>query len=347
MTTEAKAGTSRFARRRTPSPEERAPATNVDGGGTPARVIFFGSGEFAVPVLESIRADPTVELVAVVSVPDRPAGRSGAPAAVPVVNRARALGLPIIQPARLKGPDTVASLERYRADVAVLADYGRIVPPDLLAVPRRGFLNLHPSLLPRHRGASPIAAAILGGDQETGVTVFQMDQGMDTGPILAAERLGLSGAETARALEVELATLAAELLGRCLGPFLAGTLVPVPQGEGATVTRPLRREDGHLDPARPARELERQVRALQPWPGSFVETSVGRLVVWAAEAEVVPGAHPARPGLLGPRGLDVADGLLVLREVQLAGARRMTWEACTRGRPALVGSMTSPVSDVR
>ena len=167
----------------------------------------------------------------------------------------------------------------------MLADYGRLVPSAVLDLPRHGALNLHPSLLPRHRGAAPIPAAILAGDAETGVTLMRMDEGLDTGPIVAQRRVPLSGDETAPELEGRLAEVAAELLVATLPAWLAGRLDATPQPEdGATLTRPLRREDGRLDPVRRRRELERQVRAYQPWPGSFLDDGPTRLIVWQASA---------------------------------------------------------------
>jgi methionyl-tRNA formyltransferase len=151
----------------------------------PARTLFFGSGAFAVPVLEALLSIPTVDLVAVVTTPDRPAGRDRQVTATPVARRAADLGLPILRPASLRAPEAEAAISRSRPNLAVLADYGRIVPPAILGLPDAGFLNLHPSLLPRHRGATPIAATILAGDAEAGVTLFRMDAGLDTGPIVA------------------------------------------------------------------------------------------------------------------------------------------------------------------
>ena len=210
----------------------------------------------------------------------------------------------------------------------MLADYGRLVPPALLDLDH-GALNLHPSLLPRHRGATPIPAAILAGDEETGVSLMRMDEGLDTGPLIAQVRVVLE-----EILEVE----ADRLLTANLGPWIRGKLAAHPQAtEGATLTRPLRREDGRLDVARPAIELERQVRALQPWPGSFVETDTGRLVIWAATAERDPAAP--RAGTFDDLGIGVATGeRLRLGEVQPAAGRRMSWSAFVRGRPAIVGS---------
>jgi methionyl-tRNA formyltransferase len=221
----------------------------------------------------------------------------------------------------------------------VLADYGQIVPGELLDLPH-GALNLHPSLLPRHRGATPIPAAILAGDRETGVSLMRMDAGLDTGPLVAVEHVSLAGDETAPALEARLAIVAAGLLARSLEPWLAGEIEPEPQpADGVTLTRSLRRADGILDPDLPAQLLERQVRAHLPWPGSFVEIDGDRLVV--LEASVTGGDGDDEPGRFvpDPLGLALATGAgrLVLDEVQPAGGRPMGGEAFLRGRPAVLG----------
>jgi methionyl-tRNA formyltransferase len=245
---------------------------------------------------------------------------------------------PILTPARLRDPASLDEITRLGPDLVVLADYGQIVPSPLLDV-RHGALNLHPSLLPRYRGATPIPAAILAGDAETGVTLMRMDSGLDTGPIVAQSRVRLEGDETTPLLEETLEVEAAGLLTRALGPWLRGKLAATPQpDEGATLTRPLRREDGRLDPGRPTVDLERQIRAYQPWPGSFVETITGRVVIW--RAEVVP-AGPA-PGTFDEERLGASDGALRLREVQPAGGTRMSWDAFVRGRPTIVGSSIVP-----
>lgn len=317
-------------------------AADPGGGGrapSRARTLFFGSGAFAVPILDALVAAPEVDLVGVVGAPDRPTGRHAVRTPVPAVARARELGLPVFQPARLRDPASADALARLEPDLGVLADYGRIVPPPVLELPARGILNIHPSLLPRHRGASPIPAAILAGDTETGVTLIRMDAGVDTGPIVARASWPLTGAETGPELEARAAHEGASLVQRTLGPWLAGQISPLPQDEaGATLTKPLRREDGRLDPDESVAALERRVRALQPWPGSWLETVVGRLAVWRGEA--VPGfaAPEGRPGLFGRFGLHASDGHLALREVQPAGRRRMTWDEFVRGHPAIVGS---------
>jgi methionyl-tRNA formyltransferase len=304
-----------------------------------ARTIFFGSGSFAVPILEAVHAAPEVELVGVVGPPDRPTGRNARPTPAPAVARARELGVPVLQPLRLRAPETVEAVRDLDAALGVLADYGRIVPPAILGLPPRGILNVHPSLLPRHRGATPIPATIRHGDAEAGVSVIRMDDGIDTGPLVAQERWPLAGTETTPELEARAADAGAALLARTLRPWLAGELPAVPQREdGATLTRPLRRADGRLDASRPVAELERQVRALQPWPGSWLETVVGRLIVWRAEAIAGFLSDEAVPGWIGRFGLNASDGHLALREVQPAGGRRMSWDELVRGRPTIVGT---------
>ncbi len=303
--------------------------------GDPVRTVFLGSGSFAVPILEALCAAPEVDIVGVVSAPDRPVGRRHEPTPTPLAARAAALGLPLLRPSSIRDETAIDAVASLRASLGVLADYGRIVPQSVLDLPPHGILNVHPSLLPRHRGATPIPAAILAGDVTTGVTIIRMDAGLDTGPIVASEAWTLDGTETAPELEARAAAVGGELLARILPRWLEGSIVARPQDEGAaTLTRPLRREDGRLDPSRPAAGLARQVRAYQPWPGSYLETPGGRLTVWRAvvmpsQVGDVPGRlvdHARRPALT------TAAGRLVLEDVQPAGGRRMTGEAFLHGR---------------
>lgn len=301
-----------------------------------ARTVFIGSGAFGRETLWRLAEHPDVELVGVVTAPSRPAGRGGHTAVTPIHEAARHLEIrSILTPARLREREALDEVLGLAPDLVVLADYGQIVPSALLDL-RHGALNLHPSLLPRYRGATPIPAAILAGDRETGVTLMRMDAGLDTGPIVAQTRVGLAGDETTPLLEETLEVTAADLLTRYLGPWLRDKITATPQREeGVTLTRPLRREHGRLDPARPGVELERQIRAYQPWPGSFVDTHAGRLIVWRADLE--DGGPPA--GVFDEGGIGIGDGSrLRLREVQPAGRDRMSWDAYLRGRPAIVGS---------
>ena len=310
----------------------------------PARTVFFGSGQFAVPILEALVAAPEVDLVGVVSAPDRQSGRRQESTPTPVVARARELGIPVLQPARLRDEATIRDLAALQPDLGILADYGRIVPAAILDLPRHGILNVHPSLLPRHRGASPIPATILAGDPTTGVTLIRMDAGLDTGPIVVVTSWPLEGTETAPEVEARAAAEGAALVRRTLADWLAGRLTARAQDEtSASLTRPLRRADGRLDPRLPAATLERQVRALQPWPGTFVETAFGPLKVWRAEAIQAPSAGHETLGIgtFGPPPdlrLGTTDGDLLLAEVQPAGGRRMTGRALLLGRPALAGT---------
>ena len=276
----------RRGRRRGPRGDERPGVSARPGPPDDGRVraVFLGSGAFAVPSLRAPRRQPARPR----SSPSSPRSRSA-----PVATRhgssprsthshAQANIHPILTPPRLRHPDAIAAILALRPKLAVLADYGQIVPPPLLDLPL-GALNLHPSPLPRFRGAAPVPATILAGDDTTAVTLMRMDAGLDTGPIVARALVDLSGDETAPELESRLAETAASLLDRSLAGWIDGSLTAVPQPEeGVVLTRPLRREDGRLDPSRPAAELERAVRAYQPWPGTFVELPEGRLVVTAA-----------------------------------------------------------------
>ena len=310
--------------------------TDGRAGGSRVRTVFLGSGGFGVESLWRLDGHDAVDLVGVVTTPPRPAGRKQQLTSTVIDGHAAELAVQtILRPERLRAPESIAAVLALRPQLLVLADYGQIVPSVLLEL-EHGALNLHPSLLPRHRGATPIPATILAGDAQSGVTLIRMDAGLDTGPIVAQRRVDLDGLETAPRLEEKLEAIADHLLDESLGPWIRGELEPRPQPEtGATLTHPLRREDGRLDVSRPAVDLWRQVRAYQPWPGSFVDTDDGRLVVW--KASVGPGVGGV-PGLFATDGLDTADGRLLLHEVQPAGGKRMNWDAYVRGRPGIVGS---------
>lgn len=320
-----------------------APGPGDPASAAVARTVFFGSGSFAVPVLEALTELPIVRVVAVVSAPDRPAGRKAVLTPTPVTVRGHELGLAVLQPVRVRRPEAVEELSALAPDLVVLADYGQLIPRALLELPPRGFLNLHPSALPRHRGAAPIPATIVAGDRESAVTLMVVTEEMDAGPIVAVEPFEVRLDDTAATLELRAAEAAARLLRRALPEWLAGGLEPRPQSsEGVTLTRPLSREDGRLmagDALDPA-AFERRVRAYQPWPGSFLDTPIGRLVIWRAvpapaESGDVPDrivAHGAGLALTGP------SGRVVLEEVQLAGRRRVSGAELRRGYPGLVGS---------
>jgi methionyl-tRNA formyltransferase len=314
-----------------------APGRAADG----VRTVFFGSGAFAVPSLDALAGDPRVDLVGIVTAPDRPAGRGRTMLPTPVARRARTMWLPLLQPLRVGEPEVVDEIAALQPDLGVLADYGQIIPGRLLELPRLGILNLHPSLLPRHRGATPIPAAIAAGDPRVGVTIIRMDEGLDTGPIVATTEWPTTGRETTPQLEAYAAREAATLLGRTLDGWVAGEIRPEPQpSQGATITRRLRRDDARLDPTRSAADLERHVRAFLPWPGSMLETPAGRLVLH--RASVAPSEAGDEPGSLVAQGdglaLTTGDGRLVLDEVQLAGRRPLAGPEFLRGQRELLGT---------
>jgi methionyl-tRNA formyltransferase len=311
------------------------------------RVVFVGSGRFGSPALAMLAAkaserDASIDLVAVVTAPPRPAGRHHRAAATPIALLAERLGIgPVLAPQRLRLPDAVAEVGAVAPDLLVVADYGQVVPPALLGL-AHGALNLHPSRLPRHRGASPIAATILAGDRDTAVTIIRMDAGVDTGPIVAvSEPIPVGDDATAPELEDLLAAEAGALLERTLPAWLDGAITALPQPSvGVTSTALLHREDGRLDPSRPALELERRVRAYRPWPGTFLEAEGGERV-GVLRAAVAASEPEDREGRLvedrGGLALATADGRLRLIELQPAGGRPMPADAFMLGRPGLIG----------
>lgn len=295
------------------------------------RVLFYGTPEFALPTLAALLERH--EVVAVVTQPDRPAGRGRRLTAPPVKRRAEPAGVPVLQPPRLRDPEWPERLARFGAEVAVVVAFGQILPGAVLDVARRGSINVHASLLPRYRGAAPIAWAIIRGETETGITTFQMDPGMDTGDILLQEAAAIGPDETAGELAARLSRLGADVLVRTLDRL--DSLRPVAQdGSAATLAPRLKKEDGWLQLAEPARDLANRVRGCNPWPGSAVMTPVGRLLLWRATA--VPHAVTVEPGTLVPEGaggvgVATGNGLLVPIDVQPENRKTMRWEDFLRG----------------
>lgn len=288
-----------------------------------ARIAFFGTPPFSVPALRACQSVGTV--VAVVTQPDRPRGRGQQVTPSAVKGEAERAGLPVLQPPRLKGTDFGQQLLELRLDVAVVAAYGRILPPEVLSAPRLGCLNVHASLLPRWRGAAPIQWAIASGDAETGVCLMQMEAGLDTGPVLAVRRTPILPDDTSETLHARLSELGGALLRDALPRFLAGELAPRAQPtEGVTIARLVQKDDGRLDWTRPAVELERRVRAFVPWPGGWTPLGAHLLKVW--RAQVVEGSGPPGTVLAAQGVLEVGcgEGALRLLEVQPEGKRRMT-----------------------
>ena len=306
------------------------------------RIVFMGSPEFAVPVLRALAEHYPV--AGVVTQPDKPAGRGKKLTPPPVKVVAQELGLPVMQPRRLKAPEAFAQLQTWDPELIVVAAYGQILRPNVLALPRYGCINVHASLLPRWRGASPVQHAILAGDKETGITIMLMDEGLDTGPILSQRAIPIASDDTAATLSARLATLGAALLLETLPDYLTGALQPQPQPEeGVTYAPLLKKEDGRLDFSKPAEVLARQVRAFNPWPGTFTEWKGGLLKVHRAEAVDAPSPGPGvRLIWQGFPALGTAEGILVLQEVQPAGKRSMPGNAFLHGARDWAADPASP-----
>jgi methionyl-tRNA formyltransferase len=316
------------------------------------RVIFMGTPEFAVPSLRLLveRATPGdlapdgLQIVGVMTRVDKPSGRGRQVVHSPVKQVALEAGLPVYQPGPLRRPESLALLTSLAPDLIVVAAFGQILPSEVIHLPARGCLNIHASLLPRHRGAAPIAAAILASDAETGVTIMQMDEGLDTGPILTTRATPIGPEETAGELTARLAGIGAALLGETLPGWLAGAITPIPQDESrATMTRLLRKEDGLLDWTQPADLLARQVRACTPWPGAYTFWNGQQLKVMRAHvvdpgvagAERRPGECFLLPGTQPTLAVACGAGALALAVVQLQGKRAMPVDDLLRGYPAL------------
>lgn len=297
---------------------------------TMTRVVFMGSPEFAIPVLKALTHE--FDVVGVVTQPDRPAGRGRQLKAPAVKQAAQALNLHVIQPPRLRAPEAVEQLRHWSPELIVVAAYGQILRPDVLALPEYGCINVHASLLPRWRGAAPIQAALLEGDLETGVTIMKMDEGVDTGAILSQRGIPIEPDDTAGSLAEKLSLLGAELLGETLPRYLAGQIKPQAQGiQGATYAPMLKNEDGLLDLTQPAEALARRVRAFNPRPGTFLVLDGAALKIHSAHAEINGSTPGQRLVYRGKPALGTGKGILVLDEVQPPGKRPMDGRAFLAG----------------
>ena len=308
---------------------------------SPLRVVFMGTPQFAAPALNALCVIPMLAVVAAYTPPDRKQGRGQAPAPSPVKQRAQQLGIPVEQPATLRNPVAVNRLSAYAPDLVVVAAYGRLLPTEVLNLPRFGCLNLHPSLLPRHRGPSPVAGAILAGDDATGVTVMLLDAGMDTGPIVAQRSRSIGPEDDAETLTAELFRDGAALLNELIPDWIAGALAAVPQDdEQATYTSKLERADGLADWTRPAEFLARQQRAYAPWPGLHTKWDGKEVKL----LDVAPGPDGyAAPGTVtatadAPVAVGSGRGLLAVRRLQLEGRRPADAADFARGYPNFIGA---------
>lgn len=305
----------------------------------PVRVVLAGTPEFSVPCLEACRASGA-EVVAVYTQPDRPAGRGRKLTSSPVKQAAVAAGIPVEQPESLKSQEARDALAAYRADLMVVVAYGLILPRKVLALPRLGCWNVHASLLPRWRGAAPIQRAILAGDAESGVDLMQMEAGLDTGPVLLERRTPIARGDTGGSLHDRLSALGADVLAEGLRRVIAGeTLATTPQPEaGVTYAHKLDKAEAKLNFHRPAIELERQVRAFDPWPVAEGDIAGESLRIWAAQA--IAREHHAAPGSVlstGRDGIEIAcgEGSLRVTSLQRAGGKRIGATDYLNARPDL------------
>ena len=309
----------------------------------PLRLVFMGTPEFAVPALAAL-LDAGHDVVGVYTQPDRRSGRGRRLSAPPVKTFAEDRRLPVFQPASLReDAEARHAIAELAPDAIIVAAYGLFLPEDTLAVPRLGCLNIHPSLLPRHRGPSPVATAILEGDQTTGVTIMLLDEGMDTGPILAQRETPIAPKETCDNLTARLFDIGANLLVETLQQWNAGHISPIPQNDAnATITKRLQRADGRIDWNQPADSIARQIRAFTTWPGTFTTWRARTLKI--LEAEPLNATHADPPGkVVGMNGAGVAtftgQGALRLMRVQMEGRRASSAADFARGYPDFVGSV--------
>lgn len=308
----------------------------------------MGTPEFAVPILQTLIDTQTV--VGVVTQPDKPAGRGNRLQAPPIKHLAEAAGIPIYQPKSLRREEAAEPLRAWGPDAIVVAAFGQILRPHVLYLPPHGSINVHASLLPRWRGASPIQHAILAGDEATGITLMRMDEGLDTGPMFVQESLAIGSRETAETLHDRLAALGAAMVGRYLDDILSGALAAVAQNDtGSTYAPMIKKEAGQIDWSRDSQAIDRLIRAMTPWPGATT--------TWEGQPLRILMADPVEREVAGPPGrvAQTAGGVMVaagsgglrLGRVQLAGKRALDIAEFVRGRPDFIGGMliTPPAAD--
>lgn len=304
----------------------------------------MGSPEFAVPSLERLILNG-YQVVAAYTQPDRPAGRGHFLGSTPVKRAAVSWGLPVVQPDSLKEAGVVAQLADFRPDVIVIAALGQILPQSVLGLPEYRCVNIHPSLLPRFRGASPVASAILAGDDFTGVSLMLLDEGLDTGPILGRAQISISPQDTTGSLTAKLSLIAAQLLLEVLPRWLRGEIEPQPQSEAeATYSAQISKEEGKLDWHLPAVEIWRRVRAFQPWPECYTTWQGKQLKI--IEAMPLPGEGAADvgqavavKGVEAGFGIGTGEGILGVSRVQLEGKRAISAADFLRGQRQFMGAV--------
>jgi methionyl-tRNA formyltransferase len=300
------------------------------------KTLFFGTPDFAVPVLEELAAMPDIELSGVFTQPDKPVGRKQTLTPPPVKVCAEKNHLPVFQPDKVKTKEFEEQLQKLSPDVCIVVAYGKIIAKNVLPIPTHGWLNVHGSLLPKYRGASPIQAAILNGETKTGVTLMQIDAGLDTGPILATKKITIEPTDTFQTLHDKLSQLGAEIVKESLPTYLAGTIKPQAQNNNqASETKIISKEDGKIDWNRSATEIERQIRAYTPWPGAFCFWNGKRLKI--ISATLANGPSELQPGQTKITGstliVGCTNGNLALQTIQLEGKKPQSSGEFLKGYP--------------
>jgi methionyl-tRNA formyltransferase len=310
-------------------------------GGLILRVVFMGSPAFAVPSLEYLVLGG-YEIAAVYTQPDRMGGRGRRLAASPVKEAASALGLTVVQPESLKAPEAVKQLADFKPDVIVVAAFGQLLPKAVLELPKLGCLNVHPSLLPKFRGASPVAAAILAGEEFSGVSIMLLDEGMDSGPVLARAQVPIADSDTTASLGAKLSLVGAGLLGEVMMGWIRGEIKPQPQDESqASYCQPIAKDEGEINWRLSARDIWRRVRAFYPWPGCFTRWRGKTLKI--IEATPLSTKAPAKAGevvaLDAGFGIGSGDGILNILRVQLEGKQSLSAAEFLRGQRDFIGAV--------
>ena len=308
------------------------------------RIVFMGSPEFAVPSLEQLILNQ-YQVVAVYTQPDRPAGRGRTLVSPPVKEVALRWSLPVVQPVSLKSKEAVSQLAEFHPDVIVVVAFGQILPQAVLDLPSCGCINIHPSLLPRFRGASPVASAILAGSEFTGVSIMLMDEGLDTGPVLTRAQIPIAPRDTTGSLTAKLSRIAAQLLLDVLPSWIRGEIIPQPQNEAeATYSSELTKKGGEIDWHLSAVDIWRRVRAFYPWPGCYTRWQGRQLKI--IEAVPLPGERAIGVGQVvalnkagAVLGVNTGDGVLGILRVQLEGKRAMSGAEFLRGQRQFVGAI--------
>ncbi len=309
------------------------------------RIVFMGTPDFVVPLLEEL-AQKAYEIVAVYTRPDRAAGRGQQPAPPPVKKWALAHHVPVFQPENIKNAAAITDLARLKPEVIIVAAYGQILPPEVLSLPEFGCLNVHPSLLPRHRGPSPVASALLAGDAVAGATIMLITMDLDGGPILAQRKIVIAPDDTAGSLTTKLMSIGAPLLTEVLTGWADGKICPQSQDDTrATYSKLHTGGDGEVKWQLSAEEIERMVRAYSPWPGSYTWWRGKRLRL--CQARLASGDLHGQPGQVvalpqsSAAGVVTGKGTLMLCRVQAAGKREMSIDEFVRGQSDFVGSLLS------